>query len=90
MEAVRHKEKRISIRLNAHQKSMIDAAAEAQGINITSFVLSNVLEAASRIVEQQRQIQLSERAWNEFVSLIAADTEPTHSASEAAKQYRGK
>lgn len=90
MEAIRHKEDRISIRLNSYQKSVIDAAAEAQGISLSSFVLSNVLEAASRVVEQQHQIQLGERAWNEFVSIIAADTEPTQAALKAVKRYKGK
>ena len=90
MEAVRHKEERISIRLNADQKSVIDAAAEALGINLSSFVLSNVLEAASRVVERQRQILLSDSAWNEFVGLIAADAEPTPAAVKAAQRYRGK
>lgn len=90
MEAARHKEERISIRLDALQKSVIDAAAEALGISISSFVLSNVLEAANRVVERQHQIQLSDRAWNEFVSLVAADAEPTPAAAKAAKRYRGK
>ena len=90
MEAVKHKEERISIRLNAHQKSVIDAAAETLGISISSFVLSNVLEAANKIVEQQHQIRLSERDWNEFTSLISGDTEPTPAAIKAAERYRGK
>ena len=90
MEAIRYKEDRISIRLNAQQKSVIDAAAEALGTTISSFVLSNALEAASRVVEQQHQIKLSERAWNQFLSLVAADFEPTETALKAAKRYKGK
>ena len=90
MEAVRYKEERISIRLDAHQKSVIDAAAETLGVSRSSFILINVLEAANRIVEQQHHIQLSERAWNEFTSLIAANTEPTPAVLKAAERYRGK
>lgn len=90
MEAIRHKEERISIRLDAYQKSVIDAAAEALGISISSFVLSNVLEAASKVVERQHQIRLSESAWKQFVSLVAADTEPTPAALSAAERYKGK
>jgi uncharacterized protein (DUF1778 family) len=90
MEVVRHKEERISIRLDARQKSVIDAAAETLGISLSSFVLSNVLEAANRIVEHQHQIQLSEHAWKQFVSLISADTHPTPAATEAAARYKGQ
>lgn len=90
MEAVKYKEERISIRLNAHQKSVIDAAAETLGISVSSFVLSNILEAASRIVEQRAQIRLSERDWNEFTDIITGDIEPTPAATIAAERYRGK
>ncbi len=90
MEALRHKEERISIRLDAYQKSVIDAAAEALGISLSSFVLSHVLEAASKVVERQHQIQLSENAWKQFVRLIAVDIEPTPAALKAAERYRGK
>lgn len=90
MEAARQKEERISIRLNTYQKSVIDAAADALGISLSSFVLSHALEAAGRVVEQQHRIELSDRAWDEFVSLIGADTEPTPTALAAARRYRGK
>jgi len=89
METVRHKEERISIRLSAHQKSVIDAAAESLGISISSFILSNVLEAANKIIERQHQIQLSERDWNRFTSLVSGDIEPTSAAMNAAERYRG-
>ena len=88
MEALRHKEERISIRLDAYQKSVIDAAAEALGISLSSFVLSHVLEAASKVVERQRQIQLSETPGNSWSRLIAVDID-RHLGLKAAERYRG-
>lgn len=90
MEVVKLKEERISIRLNADQKSLIDEAAEALGVSVSSFVLSNVLDAANRIVDQKHKIELSERAWMEFTNLISGDLEPTYAAISAAERYRGK
>lgn len=90
MEVVKLKEERISIRLNADQKSLIDEAAEALGVSVSSFVLSNVLDAANRIVDQKHKIELGERAWMEFINLISGDLEPTPAATNAAERYRGK
>ena len=88
METARHKEERISIRLDANQKSIIDQAALIAGVNRSSFMLMNAIEAATKIVEQQQQIKLSQRDWNKFVELVASDTEPTPAAVKAAKRYK--
>jgi len=85
MEALRHKVNRVSIRLSDSQKSKIDQAAQILGMSVSSFVLSNALEAADRI---EHHIELSERDWNRFLEIIESDTEPTLAALNAAERYR--
>ena len=88
MKSTRHKEERVSIRLDARQKFLIDQAALMLGTTRSGFVLSNAIEAAGKVVNQQPGIQLSQRDWEEFNKIIASDAEPTPTALKAAERYR--
>lgn len=88
MKVARHKEGRISIRLDVSQKSVIGEAASILGTSLSSFVLSNAVEAATRVIEQQSSIRLSERDWNKFLEIVSSDVEPTEAAKGAAESFR--
>jgi len=88
MEAVRRKDDRVSIRLEARQKSVIDRAARLTGVSRSGFMLANAVDAAARVVEQQSRIELSERDWARFIELVSSDAEPTPAARQAAERYR--
>lgn len=87
MEAAKHKEERISIRLSADQKLLIDRAAQALGLSISSFILSNAVEAANQVAGQQ-YIELSERDWDRFMEIISLDAEPAPAAVRTAERYK--
>jgi uncharacterized protein (DUF1778 family) len=90
MDAVKGKNDRLSVRLNADQKMLLDQAAQAVGVSTSGFVLSYALEAANTIIGQQHRIELSERDWSRFLEIIQSDEEPTPAAVEAAKRYKGQ
>lgn len=90
MDVAKHKDDRVSIRLDAEQKAIIDRAAGIIGTSRSSFVLSNAVEAAAKVIEQRNQIVLSERGWDAFCSLVTEDSEPSQAAVAAARTYRGR
>jgi len=88
MSSTRHKEERVSIRLDARQKYLIDQAALALGTTRSGFVLSNAIEAAGKVVNQQQGIRLSQRDWERFKEIVASDADPSPAVLRAAERYR--
>ena len=62
----------ISIRIQQRQRELIDRAADALGRNRSEFMLDAACRAAQDVLLDQRLVQLSPEAWEQFNALLDA------------------
>jgi uncharacterized protein (DUF1778 family) len=60
------KDERINLRIDAEQKSLLEAAAEATHTSVSAFVLSAAATAAVNVLADRRTFMLDEFAWRAF------------------------
>ncbi len=53
------REDRLSIRTNPQQKDLLVQAAHARHMNMSQFVLQTALDAAQRVLDEERRLTLS-------------------------------
>ncbi len=68
---------RISLRTSPEAKALIERAAALMGTTVSSFMLQNAYEAASRLVAQQETLVLSDRDRDAFLEALAHPAQPT-------------
>ena len=87
MRTAAKKNARLDVRLSSEHKKTIDSAAQAVGLRVSEFIVSHALAAAADILVEQNKVALSQRDWEHFQALLAAETEPTQAATQAARRY---
>jgi uncharacterized protein (DUF1778 family) len=60
------KDERINLRVDARQKSLLEAASEVEQTSVSAFVLSAATAAASNVLADRRALILDEQAWAAF------------------------
>jgi uncharacterized protein (DUF1778 family) len=60
------KETRISVRISPAEKALIARAAQMQHTTLTDFVVENALEVASKLVAEEKQIQMAPEQFKKF------------------------
>jgi uncharacterized protein (DUF1778 family) len=73
---------RIHLRTSPEAKALIERAAAIMGSTVSSFMLQNAYEAASRLVAQQEVFTLSDRDRDAFLTALENPPEPTQSLIE--------
>jgi uncharacterized protein (DUF1778 family) len=68
---------RINLRTSAEAKALIERAASIMGATVSSFMLQNAYEAASRIVADRDTLLLSQEAFDAFVAHCESPPKPT-------------
>lgn len=68
---------RINLRTSPEAKALIERAAALMGSTVSSFMLQNAYEAASRLIAQQEVLTLSDRDRNAFLLALDNPPEPT-------------
>ena len=68
---------RINLRTSPQAKALIERAAAIMGSTVSSFMLQNAYEAATRVVAQQEVITLSDRDRDVFLDMLDNPPEPT-------------
>ena len=63
---VGNKDERINLRVDADQKSMLEAASEAAHLSVSAFVLSAAAAAAANVLADRRAFALDEEGWAAF------------------------
>lgn len=78
MPATTHTESaRINLRTSPEAKALIERAAAIMGSTVSSFMLQNAYEAASRLIAQQETLTLSDRDRDAFLNALENPPEPT-------------
>lgn len=81
------KHTRVTLRLGAEHKSLLEQAAKSTGLSLPDVILSASAKEANSILEQRR-IVVSEQEFERFLAALEAETLPTEVASRAAAKYR--
>ena len=68
---------RINLRTSPEAKALIERAAAIMGSTVSSFMLQNAYEAASRLIAQQEIFTLSNRDRDVFLNALENPQEPT-------------
>ena len=68
---------RINLRTSPEAKALIERAAAVMGSTVSSFMLQNAYEAATRVLNQRDILTLSDQDRNLFLNALANPQEPT-------------
>ena len=77
---------RIELRATREEKRLISEAAAYEQLDITRFIMRNVLPVAHGVVERSGRIVLSERDSKRVLQLLEKPPKPTAALIAAAKR----
>lgn len=72
----RSAEGRLSIRVKAHQKSVIARAAQIRNVTMTDFVLDTAYRAAQKVVSDESALTVLHVDWVAFSKALDAPPKP--------------
>ena len=84
----RAKVERLEARISKEQKELFQRAADLQGRSLTDFVISSVLEAAKRAIQDHEMMMLSVQDREIFIEALLNPPEPSHRLRAAAQRYQ--
>ena len=67
---------KIEIRATKAQKQIIEQAAEAEGLNVTSFIFSRVIPEAERVLGDRSLFVLDQAAWKSLAQILDRPAKP--------------
>ena len=79
---------RIELRATREEKRLLAAAAACERLDVTSFIMRNVLPAAREVIDRAERIVLSERDSGRVLELLENPPEPTPALVAAARRRR--
>ena len=79
---------RIELRATREEKRLLAAAAACERLDVTSFIMRNVLPAAREVIDRAERIVLSERDSRRVLELLENPPEPTPALVAAARRRR--
>ena len=82
------KKARLEARVTEEQKALLLEAAQLTGRSLSDFVVSIVVEATKRTIQEYQVIQLSRRDQEMFVAALLNPPEPGENLKAAAKYYK--
>jgi uncharacterized protein (DUF1778 family) len=80
------REGRIELRATMDEKRILTAAAAHERLDVTTFIMRNVLPAAREVVNRAERITLSERDTARILSLLDDPPPPTQALLAAARR----
>ena len=88
--AAARREDRIELRTTKEEKRLLATAAAHERLDVTSFIMRNVLPAAREIVDRAERIVLSERDAQRVLALLENPPKPTAALLAAARRRRAR
>ena len=80
------REDRIELRTTREEKRLLAAAAAHERLDVTSFIMRNVLPVARQVVDGAERIVLSERDSARVLKLLERPPRPTAALLAAARR----
>lgn len=84
------KDARIDIRLDSKLKDRIERAAALRNVDVSSFILNQVVPAADEEIAANDRLVLSNRDRDLFLKLVANPPEPSEKLVQTAKRFKKK
>lgn len=84
------REDRIELRATKEEKRLLAAAAAYERLDVTSFIMRNVLPAARNVVDRAERIVLSARDGKRVLELLESPPKPTRALMAAARRLAGR
>jgi uncharacterized protein (DUF1778 family) len=81
---------RIELRATKDEKRILTAAAAHERLDVTSFILRNVLPAARQVVARAERIELSRRDTARVLELLEDPPKPTEALLAAARRRKAR
>ncbi|MFZ1730338.1 MAG: DUF1778 domain-containing protein [Bacteroidota bacterium] len=81
------KNRRIDLRLEEKQKSLLEAAAALTGQSLMSFVVSNSLRVAQDVLSEYKATELSLADFEKFMRILEEPAKPNKALLRAAERY---
>jgi uncharacterized protein (DUF1778 family) len=78
------REDRIELRATKEEKRLLATAAAYERLDVTSFIMRNVLPTAREVVDRAERIMLSERDTVRVLELLENPPKPTPALMDAA------
>lgn len=80
------REDRIELRATKEEKRILSTAAAYERLDVTSFIMRNILPAAREVVDRAERIVLSERDTVRVLKLLENPPRPTPALLAAARR----
>ncbi len=80
------REDRIELRATKEEKRLLTTAAAHERLDVTSFIMRNVLPAAREVVGRAERIVLTERDTERVLALLEKPPKPTPALIAAARR----
>lgn len=87
-EAKKKKQSRIDLRISPEQKELLERAASLKGLSVSSYLLSNSIETATRDIESHEKLVMSDNDRDLFLSLMENPPEPNQALKSAMKRFQ--
>ena len=81
------REERIELRATKEEKRLLAAAAAYERLDVTSFIMRNVLPSARKVVDRAERIVLSERDTESILMLLESPPKPSSALLAAARRH---
>jgi len=80
--AVEYKDARIEFKTSKEIKHLLQDAANALGMDLSSFLVSTATQRAKSVMKEEHLLMLSQQEWQVFEKEIGNPTKPTKSLKE--------
>lgn len=80
------REDRIELRATKEEKRLLATAASYERLDVTSFIMRNVLPSARKVVDRAERIVLSERDTERILQLLENPPKPSPALLAAARR----
>jgi uncharacterized protein (DUF1778 family) len=85
-----NRDDRIELRTTRAEKRLLAAAAAYERLDVTSFIMRNVLPTAREVVDRAERIVLSDRDTERVLKLLENPPKPTPALLAAARRRRAR
>jgi len=85
-----NRDDRIELRTTKEEKRLLATAAAYERLDVTSFIMRNVLPTARQVVDRAERIVLSERDTERVLELLENPPDPPTALVAAARRRRAR
>ena len=79
---------RLDVRMPMQNRELVEQAAVLEGVSLTQFAESTLVERARVVIDAHEKTFLSQRDAQRFLALLDEDAEPTPALTRAVERYR--